>query len=77
MEPSLLEQGLSLMLVGLGTVFVFLGCLVAATMLMSTLLRRFEPAEQPGAGSEAAPHERQVTAAIAVAIHRHRRRRPR
>jgi oxaloacetate decarboxylase (Na+ extruding) subunit gamma len=39
----LLEQGIDLMLFGMGTVFVFLTLLVLATGLMSSLIQRFFP----------------------------------
>jgi len=39
MQADLLDQGLTLMLVGMGTVFVFLTSLVIAMTLMSVVLR--------------------------------------
>ena len=57
------------MLVGMGTVFVFLTLLVGATTLMSSLTARFIPA-QPTATDVS---EEEV-AAIAAAIEQHRRR---
>ncbi|MGI9233353.1 MAG: OadG family protein [Woeseiaceae bacterium] len=44
MQPTLLEQGLTLMLVGMGTVFVFLTLLVAGMSLMALVVKRFLPA---------------------------------
>jgi oxaloacetate decarboxylase gamma subunit len=41
MEPTLLDQGVELMLYGMGTVFVFLAILVVATISMSALVQRF------------------------------------
>lgn len=69
MQAGLLEQGLTLMLVGMGTVFVFLTLLVAATTLMSTLTARLSPA--PAAESPVSDEE---VAAISAAINRHRQR---
>ena len=70
MGGELLQQGLELMLAGMGTVFVFLTLLVFATTGMSALVRRFEPAAvQPGE-----PTEEEV-AAIAAAITLHRQKR--
>ena len=66
MEGNLLSQGLTLMLVGMGTVFVFLTVLVGAMSLMSAAVRRF----QPPAHDDEITHEE--VAAIAAAIRRHR-----
>jgi oxaloacetate decarboxylase gamma subunit len=46
MQDTLIDQGLNLMLFGMGTVFLFLTILVFATTLMSTLVNRFAPAPQ-------------------------------
>jgi len=61
MEPSLVEQGAMLMLIGMGTVFVFLSLLVMCMTLMSTAVMRLE--RRPGTG----PGDEEV-AAIAAAI---------
>ncbi|PNE01284.1 oxaloacetate decarboxylase subunit gamma [Alcanivorax sp. MD8A] len=50
---SLMNQGLELMLVGMGVVFVFLIILVGVTTLMSALVQRFGQA--PVAPEVAAP----------------------
>ena len=68
MEQSLLSEGVTLMLVGMGTVFVFLTLLVGATTLMSAVTAKFQPAPPP---SEPTDDE---VAAITAAIVRHRRR---
>lgn len=62
MQPTLLEQGLELMLVGMGTVFVFLTLLVAAMSLMSAVVRRMTPSADLVTDEEVAA----ITAAIAV-----------
>ena len=61
-----MDQGITLMLVGMGTVFVFLTLLVAAMTVMSSVVQRLSPA--PGAG-EATDEE---IAAITAAIAQHR-----
>ncbi len=43
MTNPLLQQGLDLMIYGMGTVFLFLTLLVAITALMSALISRFLP----------------------------------
>ncbi|MGB5166451.1 MAG: OadG family protein [Woeseiaceae bacterium] len=67
MQADLIDQGLTLMLVGMGTVFVFLTSLVIAMTLMSIVLRdrKTTAAEQV---SEA------EVAAITAAITAHRKR---
>jgi oxaloacetate decarboxylase gamma subunit len=67
MQPTLLDQGLTLMLVGMGTVFVFLTVLVAAMSLMAVIVDRFLPAPVKAEVSEA------EVAAITAAIAQHRR----
>lgn len=66
MQESLVNQGLTLMLAGMGTVFVFLTSLVVAMTLLSSLSRTLQR-EPRGAGDE-------EVAAIAAALRRHRRR---
>lgn len=68
MANGLISDGLTLMLVGMGTVFVFLTVLVAATTAMSRLVARFQPGPAGGGGSD------EEIAAIAAAIAAHRRR---
>jgi len=41
---NLLNQGLELAMYGMGTVFVFLALLIAATRTMSALVLKFQPA---------------------------------
>lgn len=67
MQPTLLEQGLTLMLVGMGTVFVFLTLLVAGMSLMAVVVKRFLPAP---IDSDASDEE---IAVITAAIAQHRK----
>jgi oxaloacetate decarboxylase gamma subunit len=61
---TLLDQGIRLMLVGMGTVFVFLTLLVLAMLLLSGIAARIAPA------STASVSEEEV-AAISAAISHH------
>ena len=61
----MLIEGFELMLAGMGTVFVFLTALVAATSLMSHLVQRLQ------ASSDSADPEE--IAAISAALTQHRR----
>lgn len=69
MDGNLLQQGLTLMLVGMGTVFVFLTALVIAMRLLSLFAAKFQPKPAPAGG----PTDEEV-AAIAAAIALHRKR---
>jgi oxaloacetate decarboxylase gamma subunit len=66
MGTGLLANGMMLMLVGMGTVFMFLTLLVVATGLMSRLVMKFQP--EPHATTQ--PEE---IAAITAALILHRR----
>lgn len=44
MQNELLQQGVSLMVFGMGTVFVFLAVLVLVTLSMSAIVKRIVPA---------------------------------
>ena len=46
--PSLLNEGLTLMLFGMGFVFVFLALMVIVTNLMSFLVAKIQPAINDG-----------------------------
>ena len=65
MQPTLFDQGLELMLVGMGTVFFFLTSLVIAMSLLAMAVRRFSPAAEELVSEE-------EVAAITAAIARHR-----
>ena len=74
-----MQQGVELMLYGMGTVFTFLALLIIATTLMSSLLQRFVkpepvPAQSPVKVSEAAGNDDQLVAVISAAIHKYRSR---
>lgn len=78
MQDSLLQQGVDLMLLGMGTVFVFLTLLVIATTLMSAVTRRYflepepELAKKPAPATAAATVDARLLAVIKAAIDRHR-----
>ena len=65
MSASLLDQGVTLMLVGMGTVFVFLTILVVAMSALSAFAQRFIRT-----GVEVSDEE---VAAISAAITQHRK----
>lgn len=65
MQASLFDQGVTLMLVGMGTVFVFLTLLVIAMTAMAGIIRRVTPPAADGVSDE-------EIAAITAAIAQHR-----
>ena len=77
MQNQLLQQGIELMLYGMGTVLTFLVLLIFATIIMSSLLKRFG---KPEAAAKAAPtatasgNDDHLIAAISTAIHKYRAR---
>ena len=80
MSASIVEQGVELMLFGMGTVIVFLGLLVLATTLMSRLVSRYFPEPEPAAAPVRAASpppaaEDELVAVISAAVHQHRNRR--
>jgi len=65
MQASLFDQGVTLMLVGMGTVFVFLTLLVITMSLMAAIVARLTPIPEATVSDE-------EVAAITAAITRHR-----
>jgi oxaloacetate decarboxylase gamma subunit len=82
MQDTLIDQGINLMLFGMGTVFVFLTILVFATSLMSKVVNRLVPQEEPTPSSSPVntpstePHavSPNIVSAIQKAIAEHRQR---
>jgi|TARA_B110000438_G_scaffold184725_1_gene176438 oxaloacetate decarboxylase gamma subunit len=80
MEATLIDQGLDLMLFGMGTVFTFLTLLVGVTHLMSMIVNKLAPAE-PDALAGALPLDTsgavvdpRIAKVIQVTIDKHRAR---
>jgi len=65
MQATILDQGVTLMLVGMGTVFVFLSLLVVAMTAMAGIIKRLTPVAEQGVSDE-------EVAAITAAITQHR-----
>lgn len=81
MQGTLVQQGIELMLFGMGTVFVFLSLLVIFTGLMSSLLQRYvKPEPVVAAGSRIVVaqqndgRDERIMAVISAALHKHRSR---
>lgn len=69
MQNELMNEGLTLMLAGMGTVFAFLTALVVVMIMMSQLIMRLQPVVEPKADRD------EEVAAITAAIAQHRRKR--
>jgi oxaloacetate decarboxylase (Na+ extruding) subunit gamma len=77
MQETIMQQGVDLMLFGMGTVFVFLTVLVIATSIMSSVISRFFPepeapiAPQP-VMAPAGVNDPKLLAIIKAAVDQHR-----
>ena len=73
----LIEQGVDLMLYGMGTVFVFLTLLVIITALMSAVVQRWLPDDEMDVSSSKAESnvDVRIVAIIEAALAKHRCRR--
>lgn len=81
MQNELIAQGLSLMSLGMGVVFVFLTLLVLATGAMSKMITHYFPdplpltsTSSPPAPSDSSQTDPRILAAIKAAIAEHRAR---
>lgn len=76
MQQDIMQQGVDLMLFGMGTVFVFLTVLVGAMIVMSAVVQRFFPdAPEPLVLTSKAPagvSDPKLLAIIKAAIDTHR-----
>lgn len=79
MDNVILEQGMNLMLYGMGSVFVFLTLLVVGTTLMSGFISKYMPEAEPVALPKKTVLNKQplavdptTLAVIQDAIHQHR-----
>ncbi|MDQ2078500.1 OadG family transporter subunit [Marinimicrobium sp. ABcell2] len=80
MDSNLLQEGLDLLLYGMGSVLVFLTLLVVATLIMSAVMRRFfqdpEVPEITGEGLETSPQpavpDQRLLTVIKTALELHR-----
>ena len=73
----LIEQGVDLMLYGMGTVFVFLTLLVIITALISAVVQRWLPDDEMDVSSSKAESnvDARIVAIIEAALAKHRCRR--
>ncbi len=72
---TLISEGMNLMLLGMGTVFVFLTLLVIVTTIMSSLVQKYAPVQPAGAktpGATGQLDEATLFAVFSAAIHAHR-----
>ncbi|MCF7981860.1 MAG: OadG family protein [Pseudomonadales bacterium] len=78
MTGSLLDQGLMLLVFGMGTVFLFLGILVVSTYSMSKIVVKFFPEAEievvvPQRNLNKQNTDSQLISVISAAIHRYRK----
>jgi len=81
MQGDIIQQGMDLMLFGMGAVFIFLALLVAATTAMSNTVQRLIPASAdapmspPQAIVSTAVNDPKLVAIIEDAVRQHRAKR--
>jgi len=81
MQGDIIQQGMDLMLFGMGAVFIFLALLVAATTAMSHTVQRLIPASAdapmspPQAIVSTAVNDPKLVAIIEDAVRQHRAKR--
>ncbi|MGP9685946.1 OadG family protein [Halomonas sp. AOP25-F1-15] len=78
-DQELLQDGLALMALGMGVVFVFLAILVVSVTLMSKLIDHFQPGPAAAdmgrkslSSSASSSPDDEVMAVISAAVHRYR-----
>lgn len=78
MQGDIVEQGLELMVYGMGSVVVFLALLIICTMVMSMTVNRLFPepiAVRPASRrTVAVEQDEELVAVISAAVHQHRTR---
>ena len=75
METNLVLEGVKFMVLGMGTVFVFLIIMIACMNIMSSIINKFFPEPQSNAGASSAGAQndkKKIVAAITAAIAHHR-----
>ncbi len=76
MENNLVLEGVKFMFLGMGTVFVFLGIMIGAMNIMSSVIHKYFP--EPQSNADVAPvanaeqDKKKIVAAITAAIIHHR-----
>jgi len=73
---ELLGQGLQLMALGMGTVFLFLSLLIWVITLVSRIIQKFELKTEQSAGTPASSHD-DLVEVISAAVQQYRSDHPR
>ncbi|HAY46236.1 MAG TPA: hypothetical protein DCY55_08115 [Gammaproteobacteria bacterium] len=73
MQQTIVQQGLDLMLYGMGTVFVFLCCMIGVTTLMSRFAQQW-PDELPEGSTKSLSVDKTTAAVIQQAVAQHRKK---
>ncbi len=72
METNLIFEGLKFMVLGMGTVFLFLVVLIALMNAMSYIIHKYFPEVQPTENKPSVQDNKKIVAAISAAIMHHR-----
>jgi len=73
---QLMEQGLQLMALGMGTVFVFLTLLIGVISLISRIIQKFDMKVEQAAGAAQSSHD-DLLEVISAAVQQYRSDHPR
>jgi len=73
---ELMRQGLQLMALGMGTVFLFLGLLIFVITMVSRIIQKFELKTEQSAGATASSHD-DLVEVISAAVQQYRSDHPR
>ncbi len=73
---ELIRQGLQLMALGMGTVFLFLGLLICVITLVSRVIQKYELKTEPPAGTSTSGHD-DLVEVISAAVQQYRSDHPR
>jgi oxaloacetate decarboxylase gamma subunit len=74
METNLVLEGVKFMILGMGTVFIFLTVMIFAMNVMYKIVHKFFPEPQPSVNTQQAEQKdkKKIVAAITAAIKHHR-----
>ena len=71
---ELMSTGLEIMLVGMGSVFLFLAMLIVAVNLMTATIQRYFPEKSSKPVKNIPTTDPALIAAISTAVHQHRKK---
>jgi oxaloacetate decarboxylase gamma subunit len=71
---ELMSTGFEIMLVGMGSVFLFLAMLIVAVNIMAATIQRYFPEPPPESVNTTPTIDPHIIAAVSAAVHQHRQK---